>query len=428
VVLDVSRIRQEVDAAGLCAYRAVFGLLMAFAVARFWANGWIDSIYLRPDFHFTYLGLDWVHPWSDLGVYVHFGVMFVAAVSLAVGFFPRVSAGVFALLFTYAELWEKAAYLNHYYFVSLVAVLLMVVRTDGYFSVRPNAGARTVPWMSYGIVRFQIAVVYFYAGFAKLNADWLFRGEPLATWLRPHADLFTLGGVVPLVAVALAMSWAGAIFDLTIWAWMSNARTRPWAFVCAVVFHLTVWALFPIGVFSFVMILGLSIFFSASWPRRFVRLPQVEVGGTRPLSPVAWAAVALWCVVQLAVPLRFVAYETPVNWAEEGYRFAWRVMLTEKVGSVEFDVVSDRGTYRVAPRDELTCQQYQQMSIKPDMILEYAHHLAARYRAEGHRDVAVFADSWVAYNGRRSQRYVRDDVDLAAVVRGSSRVAWMMPL
>lgn len=421
-----SQLRRDVDAAGLCAYRAAFGVLMALALVRFWSNGWIESIYLQPDFHFTYLGFEWAQPWSELGTYLHFGVMLMTAVSLAVGLFPRLSAATFALLFTYAELWEKAAYLNHYYFVSLVAVLLAVVRTDGYFSVRPRAEARTVGWLSYGIVRFQIAVVYFYAGFAKLNADWLLRGEPLASWLRPHAELFTLDGIVPLVAVALAMSWAGALFDLTIWAWMSNARTRPWAFVCAVVFHLTVWLLFPIGVFSFVMILGLSIFFSPSWPRRFIRLAPAEPRGARRAPRVALAAAGIWCAVQVVVPLRYLAYETPVNWGEEGYRFAWRVMLTEKVGTVEFDVVTEQGTYRVVPREELTSQQYQQMSIKPDMILQYAHHLAERYRASGHREVAVFADSWVAYNGRRSQRYMRDDLDLVGVARGSSRASWLM--
>ena len=37
--------------------------------------------------------------------------------------------------------------------------------------------------------------------------------------------------------------------------------------------------------------------------------------------------------VQIVVPLRHQLYPGSVRWNEEGYRFGWRVLLTEKVGS-----------------------------------------------------------------------------------------------
>src|SRR5688572_25095010 len=80
------------DGAGLAAFRILFGALLCFSVVRFWAYGWIDDLYTRPLFHFTYFGFDWVRPWPGRGMYLHFAVMGAAAFCLCVGLFCRASA------------------------------------------------------------------------------------------------------------------------------------------------------------------------------------------------------------------------------------------------------------------------------------------------------------------------------------------------
>ena len=60
-----------------------------------------------------------------------------------------------------------------------------------------------------------------------------------------------------------------------------------------------------------------------------------------------------------------------MNWTEEAFRFAWRVMLIEKSGSVEYRVRTERGESRLLPRTELTPLQYKMMSTDPDMISTY---------------------------------------------------------
>ena len=42
--------------------------------------------------------------------------------------------------------------------------------------------------------------------------------------------------------------------------------------------------------------------------------------------------LGLFFLLQIVLPLRYLAYPGPILWTEEGYRFAWRVMLVEKVG------------------------------------------------------------------------------------------------
>jgi hypothetical protein len=134
--------------------------------------------------------------------------------------------------------------------------------------------------------------------------------------------------------------------------------------------------------------------------------------------------------VQALLPLRHLLYPGPVNWTEEGFRFAWRVMLIEKTGKVEYQVSSElpRRSFRVSPASELTRLQVKMLSTQPDMIEDYARHLAARYEALGYRGVRVRADTWVAFNGRPSQRLIDPNVDLGHAPRSFAPKPWIVPL
>jgi vitamin K-dependent gamma-carboxylase len=434
------------DGAGLGAFRALFGALLCFSVVRFWAYGWIEEIYVRPSFHFTFFGFGWVRPWPGPGMYLHFALMALAALSLAAGFRSRTSAAVFCLTFTYAELIEKASYLNHYYFVSLVTLLLAAMPCGASLSVdalwrhrrgRPPLVARA--WC-YGLLRTQLTLLYFFAGLAKLNADWLLSAEPLGTWLALHADAPLIGPWLASRPAAYAASYAGAAFDLSIPFWLSWQRTRPYAYAVACVFHVAVWLLFPIGVFSWVMIVATTCFFDPRWPRRWIERFRPGLGapaaaarspssGGR-LTPLSLGALAAYLLVQLALPLRHVFYPGNVNWHEQGFRFAWRVMLVEKAGQVEFTVVADADDrrYVVYPREMLTPLQYKMMTTQPDMIQEFARYLQQRFIAAGHQRVRVYAEAWASLNGRPRQRLIDPAVDLASAPQTLLPKPWILPL
>lgn len=451
------------DAAGLAAFRILFGTLMTCAVVRFMAKGWVEELYLAPRFHFTYLGFEWVKPWPSApslpslspgpsglsGMYLHFGVMGLAALGLLLGAWTRACAFVFFLAFTYAELIDKTVYLNHYYFVSLISLLLVFVPAGATWSVdawrRGPRHQATVPAWSYGLLRAQVGIVYVFAGLAKCNADWLLHAEPLRTWLQAYTDLPIVGAFIGQTWFAYSMSWAGALYDLLVVAFLLWPRTRRLAYAAAVAFHLAIWCLFPIGIFSWVMLASTTLFFDPSWPRRLgAGSLATSSGSPAPTAPAAtitptitpaittWSATlaALYLGLQVLVPLRFVLYPGNVNWTEEGFRFAWRVMLVEKSGQVEFEVVTHNPPRRwvVYPRAELTPLQYKMMSTQPDMIHEYALHLAERYRRQGYPDVEVHAQAWAALNGRPSQRLIDPTVDLAHEPRSLRSQPWIVPL
>ena len=60
--------KQESHPYSLALYRIGFGILVMFSLARFALNGWIESLYLEPDFHFSYYGFSWVKP---IGIYTY---------------------------------------------------------------------------------------------------------------------------------------------------------------------------------------------------------------------------------------------------------------------------------------------------------------------------------------------------------------------
>jgi vitamin K-dependent gamma-carboxylase len=95
------------------------------------------------------------------------------------------------------------------------------------------------------------------------------------------------------------------------------------------------------------------------------------------------------------------------------------VMAMEKAGLATFRVrdPASGAAWVVDPRDELTKLQATMMATQPDMIADYARHLAAKARRAGRGDVEVRADVFVALNGRPSRRFVDPDVDLTHLGR-----------
>src|SRR5689334_20106825 len=86
-----------VDIASLAAFRILFGLLMAAAMTRFLAKGWVAELYVKPVFHFGYPGLEWIRPWPGALMHVHFILLALLAVGIACGAFYRLCITLFFL-------------------------------------------------------------------------------------------------------------------------------------------------------------------------------------------------------------------------------------------------------------------------------------------------------------------------------------------
>lgn len=436
-------------------FRVLFGFMMCFSIGRFAYYGWIDELYIQPKFYFTYLGFEWVKPFGTNGMYLLFFGMFLASFMVMLGLFYRIASIFFFLTFTYIELIDKTNYLNHYYFISIVAFLMCFLPAHRYFSLdvllRPKLKLSHIPKWNIDAIKLQLGIVYFFAGVAKINADWLFEAMPLKMWLPARASDFpVIGFLMDEVWVAYFFSWLGCIYDLLIPFFLLSKKYRPYAYFFVIAFHVLTWMLFNIGMFPFIMIVSTLIFFDAEFHQKIIdtiskllKWKKEEQFEERKLKPTVFSKIIIGLFVvhftiQVLVPFRYTLYPGKLFWTEEGYRFSWRVMLMEK-GGVALFYVSDQsfsGEIEIMNSDYLTPQQEKMMSTQPDMILQFAHHLRDEYKGKvieikGQRfefsNPTVRVESYVTLNGSGTKTFIEPNVDLAQLDYNLLHRNWVIP-
>jgi vitamin K-dependent gamma-carboxylase len=473
---------RPVDAASLALFRVAFGVILLWEVARYEdpSHDWVERYFVQPRYHFPYGKLDFIHPLPSAGMHALFLGIALAAVLVALGLFYRWAMLYLAAALTYVFLLDATNYLNHMYLVCLLATILFIVPAHGAYSFdalrRGNPQSGSVPAWGLNLVRFQIAVPYFFGGIAKLNADWL-SGKPLDVWLARRSDLPLVGELLAREHAPLVFAWGGMLLDLLAAPLLLARRTRPFMFGAILFFHLSNSRLFHIGIFPWFMILASTIFFPPDWPKRLLArlassrvqllvlaslatigfvlgsviphhfspvhavasmiggavlafalleafgpkpVTRAEPTGSEPSPRVANGAVTAfvltWVLVQCALPLRYHFIPGNTSWTEEGHRFSWRMKLNSKHAKPKFTAV-DRHTGERVVIDldrHLTRRQQDNFSTRPDLLVHFAHHLARKARRGG-RDIAVYAFVPTRLNGRPPRLMIDPNVDLSRV-------------
>tara|TARA_Y100001954_G_scaffold69048_1_gene75627 strand:- start:400 stop:1383 length:984 start_codon:yes stop_codon:yes gene_type:complete len=307
---------------------------------------------------------------------------------------------------------------------------------DNYFSKK---NYKSIPKWSIDSLKLFICLIYFFAGIAKLNSDWLFEAQPISIWFKSKYDLPVIGeNLMQFPWFHYLVSWCGMLYDIFIPFLLLYSRTRILAFIFVIIFHVLTKIFFPpIGMFPFIMIVSALIFFSPKFHNKIIsklrRLLFIKSTNLKELSlkssNYTLVIVILFLTVQSLLPLRHLLYPGELFWNEEGYRFSWRVMLMEKRGYSTFkieDSVTKKFFY-VDNQDFLTAFQEKQMSFQPDFILEYAHFLGDHFKNQGHKNLKVYVDSFVALNGRPSQRFVDPTADLYQIEESFKHKNWIIP-
>ncbi|MFT7621083.1 MAG: hypothetical protein ACI9WU_000244 [Myxococcota bacterium] len=114
-------------------------------------------------------------------------------------------------------------------------------------------------------------MVYCFGGIAKRNPDWMFRMEPVRTWMEKRAGMPLIGPMVWSEAATDSMAWGGLLPDL-FWVPLPLwRRTRAAAFVVAIGFHFSNMVLFDIGIFPWLMT-GATTLFLGPLPRQLAHV------------------------------------------------------------------------------------------------------------------------------------------------------------
>jgi hypothetical protein len=397
-------LNRSVDGASLAAFRICFGLvLVGLAVQYLWprANGTlVEQFYVRPKWHFAYPGFEWLRPWPAPWMSVELVLLGAAGLFTALGLYTRPATVALALVFGHLFLLDETLYHNHYYLILLLAGSLALMPAATCFSLdRWRKSCRSadgrdytdaVPFWPVLVLRWQMFLLYFYAGIHKLHPDWL---SGRAMWLagaRLHEFLerglgsdrvAAAGEWATAQTLAQGIALAGLVYDVSIGLLLLGRRTRFLGLVLTVLFHGSNWLSFDLGFLPILAIASTLIFFEPDWPRRvgrWIRHPTWRrpdwpwaatgavlvpaaglvlgwkskaapaVGGKAlSLRPWAAAALALWLAFQSLWPARHWLIDGDAQWTEEGQRFSWRMMLRRKRGQLTLHI-DDPGMFRGA--------------------------------------------------------------------------------
>ena len=217
-----------------------------------------------------------------------------------IGLFYRASAA--AVFLTWGYLWvvesTRTYWQSHYYLETLLAFLMIWMPAARKYSVdawlaRGQNLPRTVPYWTLFLLRGQLVIAYFYAGVAKLNADWLLDAVPVRWYLQrahvtaPYEPFLTSGqielvkGILHSAQFAYFISYTGVIFDLAVGLLLLVRRTRIFGIILMVLFHATNHFLIfdDIDWFPLIGATTALIFLDADWPERlwtWLRHPRIR--------------------------------------------------------------------------------------------------------------------------------------------------------
>ena len=434
------KLMEPVDAASSIVFRIGFGLIAAWWCFDDLRTGRIRELYVVPRLHFTYYLFDFIRPWPGDAMIWHFVGLLILSLFVAAGLFYRITTTLFAIGFTYFFLLDQTNYQNHYYLLTLLSWVMVLLPLNRCASLDARFGlvsrSDTVPKWSVWFLRFHIALPYFFGGIAKLHADW-FAGEPMRTHLT-SMDWFA--GLKPLLTSEVSLeifTWGGLLFDLAIVPLLLWRRTRIVAYALCVGFHLTNACLFNIHIFPWFMIVATTIFLDPSWLRSILRSCRPALLGSAAASQkaiprsqrLAGGLVLSYCLAQLLIPLRAFCYEGNSAWTERGHHFAWRMMMRTKASALRYYVTDPKTgkTGSVDLRRFVTPGQLASFSRDPEMILHLAQIIRNEFYQVTSRDVEVRALVLTTLNGRKPELLIDPTVDLAKEPRGYYFRSWILP-
>lgn len=244
------------DALQVSTFRLLFGCVMVIECARLVGTERADLWYVRAPLQIAFPGFEWVPvPGSINEMRVFFFALATASACVAAGRFYRPASMLLFGLYLWFFLFDASCYNNHYYLISIFAAGLTC--TDTHRVVGHHC---LLPRWQVDLFRYQMLAVYFFAGLAKTNADWM-RGYPARKWCNEafeEAFSEVFDGEHPTAAlywipetITALLSYGGLVFDLLIPFGLTagSRRTRCTALVLTLVFHGINSCIFNIGIF-----------------------------------------------------------------------------------------------------------------------------------------------------------------------------------
>ncbi|EDO38994.1 predicted protein [Nematostella vectensis] len=454
------------DPSNLAILRILFGLFMVIDIPQERGlsslhSRWEEGMCYFPLFNVLQpLSVDWMH--------IVYLVMLAGASGIFLGFMFRISCILFIIPYWYVFWLDKGVWNNHSYLYGLFSIMLLMTDSNRYWSldglINPKIRNAEIPKWNYFLFRFQVFLVYFYAGIKKLDQDWM-TGYSMTglskEWVFDPFRAFLSDETIDLVLVHIC----GLCFDLFVGFFLLFDKTRPIGILFALAFNGMNSQMFHIGMFSYTMMATLPLFCSPSWPKKlFSRMPswltfilpttdaaqqshhclyeaakdkQVNSKQASLQQLLMLTVFACYVAAQLFLPYSHFITKGYNGWTQGLYGYSWDMMVhswsTQHVRIKVVDQVTGKEIF-IKPGAFIGGgrRRHSRWNSHPDMIKQYVDCLAEKLKAREDLDIsepAIYLDIWRSMNRRFQQRFVNPNIDiLHADWSPFQKTTWVQPL
>ncbi len=425
---------KPVSATNLALLRFCFGVLMIMMLTNYLS---IAEVFWQIHSAIPFPGLEFIKPLEQENMELLLYIGIAAAFFTAIGFLFRYSCIVLTLILTLSVLMTRVAFNNHYYLFALIGFLLIFTNADERFSVKSwfrKKGPRKIPYWQYFILQFQLFIVFFHGGIAKINPDWL-SGAVMDPMIWSAFGMFEL-----LPEVSLAFSWTGMLFDLLIGFFLFWKPTRFVAVIATVVFNLMNGLLLfdDIGLFPYTMI-AVTVLLFLNFDFINDKVEKLNLGWLMHreetgLVVVSWRLIwapllVVYFIFQLLFPLRHYLIEGNPDWTGQASCFAWRMKSNAKLIKLQFKAIDKKTGKFVSDVNMGFSHRHEQIyGYTPYSVWFMARRVYRRFEQRGRTDFGVTVDYFVAMNGQPLQRAIDPNVDLSEVAYlPYGKNTWILP-
>lgn len=276
----------------------------------------------------------------------------------------------------------------------------------------------------------------------------------------------------------LIVHWFGCLFDVTIVFWLIYQKTRPIATIFAISFHFMNSRLFSIGMFPWVCIVELPLFYNNNWPRnllkrnnnnkiniekdehipnsydenkfndgKFCAVQETTKNENSNINKITKRRkttvylILFYCFIQLFLPYSHFITKGYNNWTDGIYGYSWDMMI-HAWDTVQVTIrIVDNGNDKSHFIEPYTFTENDRWTKHADLAKQHAACINKHLKHEYYLNLdnknnlltsdnySIYFDVWCSLNGRFQQRMFNPNVDiLKADWSPFYDTKWIMPL
>ena len=149
------------------------------------------------------------------------------------------------------------------------------------------------------------------------------------------------------------------------------------------------------------------------------------------ISPVVAGILVIHFAIQVLLPLRPYFYPQRSDWTQQGYKFAWRMMLNHWDSWLRVTVIDPNNgkAFEWNRHDGITKVQFSRMQYQPRALAQYAAYIRKEATRLGISNPQIRIESVVSLNGRPFQFLVNPLVDAGNLTwMEIESGSWIVPL